>query len=140
MPSPPSSPISFRPRDLSSPTLSRRSSSRPQSLSLRLLKRARQLIDHGEKFFYSLTPLQRTGVVLAGVFMVVSSLLSLIYHQQIFDWMTTFAKGWRNIPAGWLILWAITFVVSFPPLIGYSTCVGLGGFVYGFPNGFVPFS
>jgi hypothetical protein len=51
--------------------------------------------------------------------------------------MTEFAKGWRHITAGWLILWALTFVVSFPPLIGYSSCVGLGGFVYGFPNGYV---
>jgi len=34
-----------------------------------------------------------------------------------------------------LILWTMTFVATFPPLPGYSTAIGLGGFVYGFPNG-----
>src|ERR1700761_3910865 len=131
-----SSPVHFRPRPRRSlSSVSRRSTS--QSLSLRLLRRARNLIEQGEKLFYSLTPLQRTGVVLVGIFFAVSSILSIVYHEAIFHWMTEFAKGWRHITAGWLILWALTFVVSFPPLIGYSSCVGLGGFVYGFPNGYV---
>jgi hypothetical protein len=136
MPSPPS-PVSFRPRPRRSvSSVSRRSQSR-QSLSLRLLRQARALIEKGERLFLSLFPLQRAGVVALGVFFAVTSVLSLIYHEAIFHWMSNFAKGWRNITAGWLILWALTFVVSFPPLIGYSTCVGLGGFVYGFPNGYV---
>lgn len=35
------------------------------------------------------------------------------------------------MPSGWLILWIMTFFVSFPPMIGYSTCVTIGGFVFG---------
>ena len=35
------------------------------------------------------------------------------------------------MPAGWLILWAMTFFVSFPPMIGYATCVTIAGFVFG---------
>src|ERR1700759_2085216 len=124
-----SSPVSFRPRTRRSLSSVSRHSSTRQSLVLRLLRRGRSLIEKGEKLFYSLTPLQRAGVILLGVFFVVSSILSLIYHEQIFHWMTQFAKGWRNITAGWLILWFLTFFVSFPPLIGYSSCVGLGGFV-----------
>lgn len=34
-----------------------------------------------------------------------------------------------------MILWALTFVSAFPPIIGYSTTVTISGFVYGFPNG-----
>ena len=34
-----------------------------------------------------------------------------------------------------MILWALTFISAFPPLIGYSTTVTISGFVYGFPNG-----
>jgi uncharacterized membrane protein YdjX (TVP38/TMEM64 family) len=29
------------------------------------------------------------------------------------------------------VLWFMTFFVSFPPMIGYSTCVTIAGFVYG---------
>jgi hypothetical protein len=65
----------------------------------------------------------------------VLGILSLIYSEAIFHALARFAKRWRDVPAGWLILWSLTFIVSFPPLIGYSTCVTLAGFVYGFPNG-----
>lgn len=34
-----------------------------------------------------------------------------------------------------MILWALTFISAFPPLIGYSTTITISGFVYGFPNG-----
>jgi len=34
-----------------------------------------------------------------------------------------------------MILWALTFISAFPPLIGYSTTVTISGFVYGFSNG-----
>lgn len=34
-----------------------------------------------------------------------------------------------------MILWALTFISAFPPLIGYSTTVTISGFVYGFPHG-----
>lgn len=132
------SPVSFRPprtrRSVSS--VSRRDASR-QSLSLRLLRQAKDLIEQGEKLFFSLTTLQQAGLIGIGVFLFVAGVLSLVYHEQIFHYMTSFAKGWREIRAGWLILWSMTFLVSFPPLIGYSSCVGLAGFVYGFPNGFV---
>lgn len=34
-----------------------------------------------------------------------------------------------------MILWAITFICAFPPIIGYSTAVTITGFVYGMPHG-----
>jgi len=34
-----------------------------------------------------------------------------------------------------MILWSLTFISAFPPIIGYSTTVTISGFVYGFPNG-----
>ena len=69
--------------------------------------------------------------------MVASAIASLAFHKQLFDALAAWAKKWRDVRGGWMILWAITFVVSHPPLIGYSTCVMLGGIVYGFPNGYV---
>lgn len=39
------------------------------------------------------------------------------------------------MPGGWLLIWFATFLVAFPPLIGYSTACTVAGFVYGFPLG-----
>jgi hypothetical protein len=100
-----------------------------------MTKRLLDLQKKGERIFLSLTPLQRVAVVLVGGALFTFGILSLVFHEEIFKWLTGFAKGWRDLTGGWLILWCITFFVSFPPLIGYSTCVMLGGYVYGFPNG-----
>lgn len=48
-----------------------------------------------------------------------------------------YAKKWRELPGGWLILWFMTFFVSFPPMIGYSTCVTIAGFVFGMKGWFI---
>ena len=69
----------------------------------------------------------------------VIGILFLVYNHQIFAWLAPVAKRWRDWRAGWVILWIATFVTAFPPMIGYSTCVTIAGFVYGFPNGYVFF-
>jgi len=78
---------------------------------------------------------QRITLVFAGLLTFVLGILFLIYNEQIFSSLAPFRARWRALPAGWLILWLLTFLVSFPPLIGYSTCVTLSGFVFGFPAG-----
>jgi hypothetical protein len=82
-----------------------------------------------------LTPVQQAVAVVVGLTAIVLGVLLLVYNERIFAALEPWAKKWRDLPAGWLILWAATFLVSFPPLIGYSSCVTLSGFVYGFPNG-----
>ena len=84
-----------------------------------------------------LTPLQRILVALLGLTSFVLSILFLIYNERIFAALEPLAKRWRDIPAGWLILWFATFLVSFPPLIGYSSCVTLAGFVFGLGKGWL---
>jgi hypothetical protein len=88
------------------------------------------------KQYNRLTPLQRAAAIILGVTSVVIGILFLVYNEKIFGYLEPVAKKWRDIPAGWLILWCLTFLVSFPPLIGYSSCVTIAGFVYGFPNGY----
>lgn len=82
-----------------------------------------------------LTPLQRIALAIAVVIAFVITVLVLVYNVQILGFLTPYAKKWRDIPAGWLILWFLFIVVSFPPLIGYSTLLTIAGIVYGFPNG-----
>ena len=82
-----------------------------------------------------MTPAQRIVVAVGGLICFVLSILFLVYNEQIFHSLLPYAKKWRDIPAGWLILWFLIIVVSFPPLIGYSSLLTIAGFVYGFPNG-----
>lgn len=107
-----------------------------RGVAYRVRANAAKLHKQGMKIYKRLTPLQRVLLVLAGLTSFVLSILFLVYNEHIFKyWLAPVAKKWRDIPAGWLILWSMTFIVSFPPLIGYSTCITLAGFVYGFPNG-----
>ncbi|KAI9679931.1 MAG: Tlg2-vesicle protein [Caeruleum heppii] len=78
---------------------------------------------------------QRLLAGLALLAINVLGLLFLIFNERIFAWLMPVAKRWRDVPAGWLVLWAMTFFCAFPPLVGYSTAVSIAGFVYGFPNG-----
>lgn len=96
-------------------------------------KLSRRVLDQYNK----LSPIQKILFFLASIVLGVLGLLFLIYNEKIFGALLPVAKSWRNITAGWLILWACIFVVSFPPLIGYSTLLTVAGFVYGFPNGYV---
>lgn len=68
---------------------------------------------------------------------VVGAVLFSYYHESIFATLVPFVKKWREQSGGWLILWALTFGVSFPPLIGYSTCITIAGLVYGMKGWFI---
>ena len=72
-------------------------------------------------------------IALVGLFVV--GLLFLVYNEKIFAWLEPVAEKLKKQRGGWLIIWALTFMTAFPPVIGYSTCVTAAGFVYGFPEG-----
>jgi hypothetical protein len=136
-----SAPPRLRHRSLS--TTSRRSTrSRADSVTARgarVLRRLRTLRRRGVEWFLGLPPVQQAGVVLLGVVGAVGAVLSVVYHDALFHWLAGFAQSWRALPMGWMLLWMLTVVTSFPPVVGYSTAVMLAGFVYGFPNGCVAF-
>ncbi|KAF2224044.1 hypothetical protein BDZ85DRAFT_182786, partial [Elsinoe ampelina] len=83
------------------------------------------------------TPLQRILLLLAAIVLFIISLLFLIYNEKIFAGLVPLVKTWRTSPVGWLILWLMVLAVSFPPMIGYSTCFTLGGFVFGVWKGWL---
>lgn len=88
--------------------------------------------------YNKLSPIQKALCVVGGSVAFVLSILFLVYNERLFkNVLLPVAKKWRDITGGWLILWALIFVVSFPPLIGYSSLLTIAGFVYGFPNGYV---
>ncbi|KAF1912432.1 hypothetical protein BDU57DRAFT_522693 [Ampelomyces quisqualis] len=85
--------------------------------------------------YNKLTPVQKVLLVVGNIALAVLGILFLIYNEKIFGSLLPVAKKWRHVRTGWLILWVLIFVVSFPPLIGYSSLLTIAGFVYGFPNG-----
>lgn len=125
-----SSPV-FHRRSVSS---GRRSTNSPK-FKYEFLNELYGLAMRSQRQFLRFTPLQRTLVVVGGILLATLGILFLVFNERIFGALAPIAKKWRNLKGGWCILWAATFVVSFPPLIGYSSCVTLAGFVYGVPKG-----
>jgi hypothetical protein len=78
---------------------------------------ARRVLDQYNK----LTPLQKVLFFSGSVVAAVLGILFLVYNETIFGKLLPVAKKWRDVRAGWLILWMLIFTVSFPPLIGYSS-------------------
>ena len=129
------------------PSWSRRRSSQsvPRSQSTRgrgVVGFRDNLIDKAEKMQRKLyrtakhfTPVQRVLVVVAAIGTLVVGILFLVFNERIFASLEPYAERWKNLRWGWLILWAMTFTTAFPPVIGYSTCITIAGFVFGFPKG-----
>ncbi|KAF2482601.1 hypothetical protein BDY17DRAFT_298787 [Neohortaea acidophila] len=108
-----------------------------QTARTKWLQQAEDWQRHGLRMWSRLTPLQKVGLVVLNIALLVLSILFLVYNERIFAALGTMAKGWRDLTGGWLILWALTFVVSFPPLIGFTSCVTMAGFVYGMKGWFI---
>ncbi|KAG9248845.1 Golgi apparatus membrane protein tvp38 [Calycina marina] len=104
-------------------------------LNIQLLNTAAVIQRRIRSTFSKLSPLQRILVLAAGVAFAVFGILFLIYNEKIFGALAPAAKRWRDIRGGWMIIWSLTFISAFPPLIGYSTTITISGFVYGFPHG-----
>jgi len=101
-----------------------------------------KLINHAEKLqrrvmstVRKMTLLQRILSVLGLVVVATLGILFLVFNERIFGWLEPFAERWKKTTGGWTILWALTFVAAFPPMIGYSTCGTTAGFVYGIWEG-----
>lgn len=132
-------------RRIASPTFNRRSisTSRPRSLAqsgnqswrARITRSAVKMNKQFMDTYFSLALWQRILLSIAGVVTLVLTILFVIYNESIFSWLEPYAKRWREMPGGWMILFAMVLVVGFPPLIGYSTILTMSGFVFGFPGG-----
>lgn len=90
--------------------------------------------------YRKMTVLQR---VLAGIAFVVFDVLIvlfLIFNERIFGILEPYAERWKHTTGGWIILWGMTFLTAFPPMIGYSSCGTIAGFVYGVGEGWVVYA
>jgi len=129
-------------RSNSSPAWRRRSQSestqpRNPSATTRWLRSANRLSNKLQRAFLGLSPLQQGGLIALNIVLAVLFVLFAVYNERIFAYLSPAAKRWRDTPGGWLVLWLLTFFVSFPPLVGYSTCVTVAGFVWGMYGWFI---
>ena len=111
-------------RSNSSPSWRRRShsepgSQQPPSATTRWLRSANRTSNKLQRAFLRLTPLQQAGLVGLNIVLLVGGILFMVYNERIFAYLSPAAKRWRDTPGGWLVLWFLTFFVSFPPMIGY---------------------
>ncbi|KAK4128794.1 hypothetical protein N657DRAFT_545671, partial [Parathielavia appendiculata] len=111
------------------------STTKPQALFVTLLSAATTLTHHLLRLYLNLTLTQRILLSLAGIAALALGVTVLVYSHHLFGLLTPLAAAWRGHPLGWLPIWLATFLTAFPPLMGYSTCVTVAGFVYGFPLG-----
>ncbi|KAK3709236.1 Tlg2-vesicle protein [Vermiconidia calcicola] len=118
-------------------SLSTSAEQRPRTTRDKWRREAEKWSSRAIRAWNNLTPIQRAGIIALDVFLIVSTVLFLVYNERILAWFSPAAKSWRNLSGGWLILWFMTFFVSFPPMIGYSTCVTISGFVYGMKGWFI---
>ena len=124
-------------RQLSQPMMQTRSLPKREGASFRdkLVDNAEKLHRQVLKTIKKLTLAQRVLAVIAIIGLGVLGILFLVFNERIFAWLEPVAEKWKNLKGGWMILWVVTFATAFPPIIGYSTCLTIAGFVYGFPNG-----
>lgn len=139
--SPPRSPNNSYPQSSQAPWTRRRSS---QSLTRNNIQRrgtglVDKTINYAERIWrllfktvQKMTPVQMAGSFVVGITTIVLAILFLVFSEKIFKWLLPIAEDWKNLKGGWLILWLMVFTTAFPPVIGYSTCLTLAGFIYGF--------
>ena len=106
-----------------------------------------EIINNAEKVqrrfmatYNKMSPLQRVLAGMALIAINVAGLLFLIFNEKIFGFLEPYAERWKQTTGGWMILWALTFMTAFPPIIGYSTCGTLAGFVYGVGEGWLVYA
>lgn len=99
------------------------------------LTAAQNLYNNAKTVYASLSYTQQLLVLAASALLFALTITFLIFSHRLFRLLGPVAVSWRALPGGWLIIWALTFLVAFPPLIGYSTACTVAGFVYGFPLG-----
>ncbi|KAK0729174.1 hypothetical protein B0T21DRAFT_394510 [Apiosordaria backusii] len=87
------------------------------------------------RLFLSLPRAQQLLVLVALSILFTLALLFLIYSHTIFTSLAPLAATWKESYLFLFAIFSLTCLTGFPPVIGYSTCVTITGFVYGFPNG-----
>lgn len=96
---------------------------------------AQTLTAKGWKFYFSLSTAKRVVLVMISLLLFIAVIMFIIFREKVFELLLGFAEAWKSLESGPYIMFLLITIVSFPPLIGYSTLGSLCGMMYGFPGG-----
>jgi len=80
---------------------------------------------------------QKLVTVLGGILSVAVGLAFMIFAGRVFVWLGPVAEKWEHAPLAYFLVWVSVIVVSFPPMVGWSTLGTISGFLFGFWKGYV---
>lgn len=103
----------------------------------RVINNAEQSYQRVSERFSNMTLLQKVGAVSASIAVMALGIGFMILTGQIFKWLEPVAGDWQDSLLAYFVFWTLTFTVSFPPLIGWSTLGTISGFIFGVWKGYV---
>lgn len=80
---------------------------------------------------------KRALLQVVGVLNTIAIVLVMIFHKLIMQEIVVLSDKWHELKFGQPLLFALVFMVGFPPLIGFSALSMLTGMVYGFLHGWI---
>lgn len=89
----------------------------------------------GREWFAAQPVWKRVAVCVAAAAAAALGVAGIVFYQLMMDLLVRFSDKWAQLPMGRLLLFALIFLVAFPPLLGYSLLSMLCGMAYGFPGG-----
>lgn len=119
----------------SSPSVPQTLQGRVKKIYFDIQKGTQLLASKGWDFYYNLSIIKRILLLLVGTTFLVAGILFIIFHEKVFELLVAFAESWKELKGGPYIMFLLITIISFPPLIGYSTLGSLCGMMYGFPGG-----
>lgn len=103
----------------------------------KLIRTGLETLDGFWRLFKSLTLAQKIVVALVLLALNVITIVALVYSERIYEWLAPRTESMRESHITWVVLWLFTLFSAFPPMIGYSTCVTLSGFIYGMKGWYI---
>ncbi|KAL1954909.1 hypothetical protein VTO42DRAFT_447 [Malbranchea cinnamomea] len=100
----------------------------------------RRIYQRAVKSWGKMTFLQKILAVLAGIVSVACALGFMVLTGKIFEWLQPVAEDWEKSVPPYIILWLLTVVVSFPPLVGWSAIGTVCGYLFGVWKGWFLFA
>lgn len=98
--------------------------------------RLRRLGIRVQEIWESMNTPQRILTVFVLLVLFVLGIIFLIISKNIIHWLIPMAEQWESSTFVCFIVWALTFTVSFPPLIGWGLLGSISGFLFGLWKGY----
>lgn len=133
----------LRPPWSHSPNVSRRGSRRHSTMGEavsfrdRIINQAESLYRAARDRWEKMTLIQKIIYFAASLLLGALGIASLVLAGKIFIWLKPVAGAWEHSPWAYVIVWFSIILVSFPPLVGWSSLGTISGFLFGFWKGCV---